>query len=730
MATWERRGRSFMPEAPLYRIEQEHSLELPLAYAAAQRRPNVAVVLHAFHAELLPEFRVYLENIPFPADLFVTVDTEEKRELAAACLADWRKGSVELRVVPNRGRDVAPKLVGVAEVHDRYEYVLHLHTKSSSHEQRLAGWRGYLLETLLGSPEVVRGVFEAFARAPRLGFLAPQHIDELRPWIRWGANHPQAEQLAARMGFALPRDAPLDFPSGSMFWARCAALRPLLDLRLTFDDFQPEEGQTDGTLAHAIERLYFLVCEQAGFDWLKVTARGELHEQGGVTAVSSPQELDRFLVRHRLRLASSRDEERSIGIHPVITSPPPKPRRVLHATWRAALGEGLQIPDGRRLAVVLHGAPPSSALLHSVEVALGLLPPGARGEVLVMPGASRVVAQQAGFAAGADLVLVIGADGLLHPNCGVALLQMSEAHEGRALIEVAGVPSREAPADADSLRLQRAAGPAIAIPRALHDAVGGHDGRLSDEAADQDCSQRARAHGFEVLLCPRALFLASAGEGPRRMSEAPGVDIVTRLYDLADLPLLDQLLFSITGQADTGPARLHVMLQRFSFDQVQSVRQATRGLRRLSDRVSVMLHNWDNPAPRDLRVPLLNWGLEVAQGRYVACLDVNEQLRPHACGTLLARLRETPAAVALGGVALQPVRWWGDVILAVPDQPGTAAPRPVFMVDRDRLAVEDCVFRTGEPDAEIEEFLERLGTQYAVDRRCESDAVALRTCPL
>lgn len=507
MTTRQRRGQSFMPEAPLYGLEQERSLELPLGYATSEGPQRVAVVLHAFHTGLLAEFRAYLDHIPVPADLFISTDTEAKRTVVSACFADWSKGSVEVRVTPNRGRDVAPKLVGFAAAHERYEYVLHLHTKSSPHESRLVGWRGYLLDTLLGSPGVIRGVFEAFARAPRLGMLAPQHIDELRPWIRWGENHAQAEELAARMGFPLPHSAPLDFPSGSMFWARTAALRPLLDLHLGFDDFQDEAGQTDGTLAHAIERLYFLVCEQAGFDWLKITARGELHEQSGVTAVSSPQELDRFLPRHHLRLAALREEERPVGSYPVISSPPPKPRRVLHVTWRAALGDGVPEPMGRWFVVALHGAASSSALLRSIEVALRLLPAGVYGQLLAMPGASRELAHQAGFAAGADLVLSIGAPGLLHPQGGAALLRMSEAYDGRALMEAACVPGRKPrPVDSQDFGLPWAAGPAIAIPRALHDAIGGHAADLDGEAADQDYSQRARAHGFNVLLCPRALF--------------------------------------------------------------------------------------------------------------------------------------------------------------------------------------------------------------------------------
>lgn len=520
MTTWQRRGQSFMREEPLYGLEQEHSLELPLGYVTSGGPSCVAVILHAFHTGLLLEFRAYLDHIPVPADLFISTDTEEKRVDVSACFANWNKGSVEVRVMPNRGRDIAPKLVGFAAPHNHYDYVLHLHTKTSPHESRLGGWRGYLLDTLVGSPAVIRGIFEAFARAPRLGMLAPQHIDELRPWIRWGRNHAQAEELAARMGFPLPHAAPLDFPSGSMFWARSAALRPLLDLHLGFDDFQAEAGQNDGTLAHAVERLYYLVCERAGFDWMKITARGQLHEQRGVTAVSSSKDLDRFLARRRLRLTSLRHEARPIESDPVITSPPPKPRRVSHVTWRASLGEGISLPLGRQLVIALHGTASSSALLRSVEVALRLLPDNVYGKLLVMPGVSRELAQQAAFSAGADLVLLLSRPGLLHPQSGTALLQMSEAHEGRALMQVACVPDLEPrPANSRNFSLCWATGPAIAIPRSLHDAIGGREDCFENEAADRVYSQRAQAHGFYVLLCPRALFYAdsasTAGGGLR-----------------------------------------------------------------------------------------------------------------------------------------------------------------------------------------------------------------------
>ena len=49
------------------------------------------------------------------------------------------------------------------------------------------------------------------------------------------------------------------------FWARGPALEPLFDAGITLTDFPEEAGQTDGTLAHCLERLLALVPEQCGF---------------------------------------------------------------------------------------------------------------------------------------------------------------------------------------------------------------------------------------------------------------------------------------------------------------------------------------------------------------------------------------------------------------------------------------------------------------------------------
>ncbi len=274
------------------------ALAVPFDYqprSPTDPRP-IAVLIHLYYEDLASEIFRYLRNIPVRADVFVTTDTAAKRAAILRQMREWDAGRMEVRVVPNRGRDIAPKLVGMADVHRNYDRVLHLHGKKSDHWQHGQDWRRYLYEVLLGTPDVVRSMLAAFDSDPCLGMILPQHWDPVRSAVDWGFDYRACRSFGQRLGLEVSRDQPLEFPSGSMFWARSAALQPLLDLGLSFDDF-PAEGFTGGTLAHVIERLYVRVCERSGHTWVKA-ARPDLSEDpAGIVRIADPDALHDFLLR-------------------------------------------------------------------------------------------------------------------------------------------------------------------------------------------------------------------------------------------------------------------------------------------------------------------------------------------------------------------------------------------------------------------------------------------------
>jgi lipopolysaccharide biosynthesis protein len=257
-----------------------------------------------FYPELAGEFYHALSNIPGRLDVLLTTDTKDKRAALAASFAGWDKGKLAVRVVANRGRDIAPKLTACGDLYQNHDIVLFLHSKRDSHFADGPDWRRYLLHTLTGTPAIAASILYAFQHDPRLGIVMAQHWAPLRGRLDWGGNFFIARGLARRIGIRLSPAHVLDFPSGSMFWARPAALRPLLDLHWRSEDFPKESGQRDGTPAHAIERLFLFACEAAGYRWAKVCDPDEAGPSERVVRIDDPAVLDRFRRRHGFRLTA------------------------------------------------------------------------------------------------------------------------------------------------------------------------------------------------------------------------------------------------------------------------------------------------------------------------------------------------------------------------------------------------------------------------------------------
>ncbi len=282
----------------------DYSIAVPLAcvLTSPAEFPPVAVVCHIFNVDLASEIHSYISNIPTQRDLYISTDTEEKASLIREEFASFTDGRVEVRVAPNRGRDIASKYVTFEDVYDRHDLILFLHSKKTGHLSTAADWRRSLMGSLSGSPEIVAGILGIFARNDKIGIVFPQHYRPIRPYVNWAGVFPQARRLANRMGIELRPNQIIDFAAGSMFWARSAALLPILSLNLGYEDFPQETGQTDGTIAHILERLLLYSCEKAGYDWLKVSTKQFCDTPQTLFAVKEPQDFDRFMEEHRIRI--------------------------------------------------------------------------------------------------------------------------------------------------------------------------------------------------------------------------------------------------------------------------------------------------------------------------------------------------------------------------------------------------------------------------------------------
>ena len=227
-----------------------------------QKKHETAVFIHLYYPDLWMELQSYLANLKGDFDLFVSIP--ELVEMDTRQILDFHQDTY-LYQCDNRGRDIAPFLGMLRNTEPcGYRIALKLHTKRSRHIDNGDEWRTDLYRKLLGSPELVSRIKGMIARGRSnpIGFIvADGHTLSSEPYL--AANKANIERLS-RMANIPYFGEEFHFFAGSMFWFSPASLLPLTLLSLQNVDFEPEMGQLDGTLAHAIERFVGLLAERMG----------------------------------------------------------------------------------------------------------------------------------------------------------------------------------------------------------------------------------------------------------------------------------------------------------------------------------------------------------------------------------------------------------------------------------------------------------------------------------
>jgi glycosyltransferase involved in cell wall biosynthesis len=247
-----------------------HQVIRPDEFQRPDMRPpglRTAVHAHFYYPELIEELLSKLSTNTAQCDLLITTNDDAKATILRAATDGLAWGQVDVRVVPNRGRDVAPLFAAYGdEIARNYDVIGHFHGKRSLAIEGIRPgigetWREFLWQHLIGDLfPMMDIVLSHFAADDSLGliFAEDPHLCD------WSGNLAMAETLAARVGIKVPLPPFFEFPVGTMFWARPSALAPLFDLHLGWDDFPEEPVAEDGTIMHALERLLPFGAAKAG----------------------------------------------------------------------------------------------------------------------------------------------------------------------------------------------------------------------------------------------------------------------------------------------------------------------------------------------------------------------------------------------------------------------------------------------------------------------------------
>jgi len=239
----------------------------PFFFARKRTKLKAALQIHLFYPEMSDELIRRIKRSSSRPDLFISVPTEEVLQETRRHFQIFTDRRVEIRMVPNRGRDIGPLLTEFAAELQSYQVIGHVHTKRSLHlgdRGFVEQWRNLLMENVIGGKKPMMDViFKQMEKDTKLGLVFPDDPNI----VGWTKNRDPAQALMQRMGLQmeLPKRS-LSFPLGTMFWVRTEALQPLFDLKLDWSDYPEEPTPEDGTILHAIERLLPFVVEGVGYN--------------------------------------------------------------------------------------------------------------------------------------------------------------------------------------------------------------------------------------------------------------------------------------------------------------------------------------------------------------------------------------------------------------------------------------------------------------------------------
>jgi rhamnosyltransferase len=239
-------------------------------------RKKIAILAHIYYndAAKVETCFSYLQNVPTSIDIYITTSLPDTKELIQDAAKRHNITNYQIVMIGNRGREIRGMLVECADIFRRYEYVCFVHDKKTTGGfpvPEVGDSFMYLLwDNMLKSEQYIYNILDIFEKNPCLGILAPpppyhwRYFSDIR--TTWCGDFHVSKKLeeSLQLNCVMSREySPITI--GTAYWCRTSALHPLIDCHFQPEDFPPEPMQTNGTICHAIERIFSFVAQHAGY---------------------------------------------------------------------------------------------------------------------------------------------------------------------------------------------------------------------------------------------------------------------------------------------------------------------------------------------------------------------------------------------------------------------------------------------------------------------------------
>ena len=241
---------------------------------------SIAIAVHVYYMDRIKQIMEYIKNIPYKHTLYFTVCEESKSKLNHI-LKKYSLADYQVIVVENSGYDILPFLKILPLLTEQnHDLVCKIHTKkgAANLEKHISGiddvWFKTLMDSVLGSKDLVKKINFAFKLDKRLGMIGPASLYKSAQKLMYGNEVYTTDILLNKLSYDTDPAKDWGFFAGSMFWARLEVFKPLIQNqkinKLLNDPIDMKTGRY-ASVFHGMERVFgklpFLQCMKTGLTY-------------------------------------------------------------------------------------------------------------------------------------------------------------------------------------------------------------------------------------------------------------------------------------------------------------------------------------------------------------------------------------------------------------------------------------------------------------------------------